>query len=84
MVNSKLIERSANLPKVDLEVGFNRNWDATDSAGQADEYSIIGSISIPLYESEEVNIKESNIDLDIIRNDKIPERPNKHSQKGNK
>ena len=68
---SKLIERSANLPKVDLEVGFNRNWDATDSAGQADEYSIIGSISIPLYESEEVNIKESNIDLDIIRNDKI-------------
>ena len=69
--HSKLIERSANLPKVDLEVGFNRNWDATDSAGQADEYSIIGSISIPLYESEEVNIKESNIDLDIIRNDKI-------------
>ncbi|MEC8404259.1 MAG: TolC family protein [Pseudomonadota bacterium] len=69
--HSKLIERSANLPKVDLEVGFNRNWDATDSAGQADEYSIIGSISIPLYESEEVNIKESNIELDIIRNDKI-------------
>ncbi len=69
--HSKLIERSANLPKVDLEVGFNRNWDATDSAGQADEYSIIGSISIPLYKSEEVNIKESNIDLDIIRNDKI-------------
>ena len=69
--HSKLIERSANLPKVDLEVGFNRNWDATDSAGQADEYSIIGSISIPLYESEEVNIKESNIDLEIIRNDKI-------------
>ena len=69
--HSKLIERSANLPKVDLEVGFNRNWDATDSAGQADEYSIIGSISIPLYESEEVNIKESNVDLDIIRNDKI-------------
>ena len=69
--HSKLIERSANLPKVDLEAGFNRNWDATDSAGQADEYSIIGSISIPLYESEEVNIKESNIDLDIIRNDKI-------------
>ena len=69
--HSKMIERSANLPKVDLEVGFNRNWDATDSSGQADEYSIIGSISIPLYESEEVNIKESNIDLDIIRNDKI-------------
>ena len=69
--HSKLIERSANLPKVDLELGFNRNWDATDSAGQADEYSIIGSISIPLYESEEVNLKESNIDLDIIRNDKI-------------
>ena len=69
--HSKLIERSANLPKVDLEAGYNRNWDATDSAGQADEYSIIGSISIPLYESEEVNIKESNIDLDIIRNDKI-------------
>ena len=69
--HSKMIERSANLPKIDLEVGFNRNWDATDSAGQADEYSIIGSISIPLYESEEVNIKESNIDLDIIRNDKI-------------
>lgn len=69
--HSKLIERSANLPKVDLELGFNRNWDATDSAGQADEYSIIGSISIPLYESEEVNIKESNIDLEIIRNDKI-------------
>ena len=69
--HSKMIERSANLPKVDLEAGFSRNWDATDSAGQADEYSIIGSISIPLYESEEVNIKESNIDLDIIRNDKI-------------
>ena len=69
--HSKLIERSANLPKVDLEAGYSRNWDATDSAGQADEYSIIGSISIPLYESEEVNIKESNIDLDIIRNDKI-------------
>ena len=69
--HSKKIERSANLPKVGLEVGFNRNWDATDSAGQADEYSIIGSISIPLYESEEVNIKESNIDLDIIRNEKI-------------
>ena len=69
--HSKMIERSANLPKVNLEVGFNRNWDATDSAGQADEYSIIGSISIPLYESEEVNLKESNIDLDIIRNDKI-------------
>ena len=69
--HSKMIERSANLPKVDLEAGYTRNWDATDSAGQADEYSIIGSISIPLYESEEVNIKESNIDLDIIRNDKI-------------
>ena len=69
--HSKKIERSANLPKVDLEAGYSRNWDATDSAGQADEYSIIGSISIPLYESEEVNIKESNIDLDIIRNDKI-------------
>ena len=69
--HSKMIERSANLPKVNLELGFNRNWDATDSAGQADEYSIIGSISIPLYESEEVNLKESNIDLDIIRNDKI-------------
>ena len=69
--HSKMIERSANLPKVNLEAGFSRNWDATDSAGQADEYSIIGSISIPLYESEEVNIKESNIDLDIIRNDKI-------------
>ena len=69
--HSKIIERSANLPKVDLEAGFSRNWDATDSAGQADEYSIIGSISIPLYESEKVNIKESNIDLDIIRNDKI-------------
>ena len=69
--HSKMIERSANLPKVDLEAGYTRNWDATDSAGQADEYSIIGSISIPLYESEEVSIKESNIDLDIIRNDKI-------------
>ena len=69
--HSKMIERSANLPKVDLEAGFSRNWDATDSAGQADEYSIIGSISVPLYESEKVNIKESNIDLDIIRNDKI-------------
>ena len=69
--HSKMIERSANLPKVNLEAGYSRNWDATDSAGQADEYSIIGSISIPLYESEEVNIKESNIDLDIIRNDKI-------------
>jgi len=69
--HSKKIERSANLPKVDLEAGYSRNWDATDSAGQADEYSIIGSISIPLYESEEVNIKESNIDLDIIRNEKI-------------
>lgn len=69
--HTKMIERSANLPKVDLEAGFSRNWDATDSAGQADEYSITGSISIPLYESEEVNIKESNIDLDIIRNDKI-------------
>ena len=69
--HSKMIERSANLPKVDLEAGYSRNWDATDSAGRADEYSIIGSISIPLYESEEVNIKESNIDLDIIRNDKI-------------
>ena len=69
--HSKMIERSANLPKVNLEAGYSRNWDATDSAGQADEYSIIGSVSIPLYESEEVNIKESNIDLDIIRNDKI-------------
>ena len=69
--HSKMIERSANLPKVDLEAGFSRNWDATDSAGQADEYSIIGKISIPLYESEVVNIKESNIDLDISRNDKI-------------
>ena len=69
--HSKMIERSANLPKVDLEAGFSRNWDATDSAGQADEYSIIGSISVPLYESAKVNIKESNIDLDIIRNDKI-------------
>ena len=69
--HSKMIERSANLPKVDLEAGYSKNWDATESAGQADEYSIIGSISIPLYESEEVNIKESNIDLDIIRNDKI-------------
>ena len=69
--HSKMIERSANLPKVNLEAGYSRNWDATDSAGQADEYSIIGSISIPLYESEEVNIKESNIDLGIIRNDKI-------------
>ena len=68
---SKMIERSANLPKIDLEAGFNRNWDATDSAGKADEYSIIGSISIPLYESEEVKIKETNIDLDIIRNNKI-------------
>ncbi len=69
--HSKMIERSANLPKVNLEAGLIRNWDATDSAGQADEYSIIGSISIPLYESAEVNIKESNIDLDIIRNNKI-------------
>ncbi len=69
--HSKMIERSANLPKVNLEAGLSRNWDATDSAGQADEYSIIGSISIPLYESAEVNIKESNIDLDIIRNNKI-------------
>jgi len=69
--HSKMIERSANLPKVDLEAGYSRNWEATDSAGQVDEYSIIGSISIPLYESEEVNIKESNIALDIIRNDKI-------------
>ncbi len=69
--HSKMIERSANLPKVDLEAGYSRNWDATDSAGPAGEYSIIGSISIPLYESEEVSIKESNIDLDIIRNDKI-------------
>ena len=66
-----MIERSANLPKIDVEAGINRNWDATDSSGQADEYSIIGTISIPLYESEEVNIKESNINLDIIRNDKI-------------
>ena len=69
--HSKMIERSANLPKIDVEAGINRNWDATDSSGQADEYSIIGTISIPLYESEEVNIKESNINLDIIRNDKI-------------
>ncbi len=69
--HSKMIERSANLPQIDLEAGFSRNWDVTDSAGQVDEYSITGTISIPLYESEEVNIKESNIDLDIIRNDKI-------------
>ena len=59
--HSKMIERSANLPKIDVEAGINRNWDATDSSGQADEYSIIGTISIPLYESEKVNIKESNI-----------------------
>ena len=52
-----MIERSANLPKVDLEVDPIEIGMQTDSAGQADEYSIIGSISIPLYESEEVNIK---------------------------
>ena len=36
-----------------------------------DEYSILGKITIPLYESESVKLKEGNIDFDIIKNKKI-------------
>ena len=65
------IERSANLPKIDFEFGVSKNWDSSPSVNQVDEYSILGKITIPLYESESVKLKEGNIDFDIIKNKKI-------------
>ena len=68
--HSKKIERSANLPKVDLEV------DTVEIGMQLTP--LVKRMSIQLlevlvyhYMNPKVNIKESNIDLDIIRNDKI-------------
>ena len=66
-----VIEESANKPRVDLEAGITRSWDYTASAGQADELSIMGRVSVPLNETEQVRLKQKNVALEINRHERV-------------
>jgi outer membrane protein TolC len=69
--NEIFIVRSENLPKIDMELGVSKNWDSSPTIDEVDEYKILGKVTIPLYESKSVKLKESNINLDILRNEKL-------------
>ena len=69
--NEIFIVRSENLPKIDMELGVSKNWDSSSTIDEVDEYKILGKVTIPLYESKSVKLKESNINLDILRNEKL-------------
>ena len=66
-----VIEESANKPRVDLEAGITRSWDYTASAGQADELSVMGRVSVPLNETEQVRLKQKNVALEINRHERV-------------
>jgi len=66
-----VIEGAANKPRVDIEAGVTRSWDFTASSGQADELSIMGRVSVPLNESEQVQMKQRNINLEINRHKRV-------------
>ena len=62
------IQKSVNMPKLDLEVDLTKNWDLTATSDELNEYSIMGKIEIPLYDSGIDKIKENNISVDILQN----------------
>ena len=66
-----VIEGAANKPRVDIEAGVTRSWDFTASSGQADELSIMGRVSVPLNESDQVQMKQRNINLEINRHKRV-------------